>query len=211
MIVNGASRTSITVSDVRSPATELSEYKQEESVSEEDEDGEEEAGLEDRVHHAAYPIPIIGHIVGGSLMMLAAPIQFNSILRNRRRKLHRTSGYLFIIGGVVAGVSAVWMTLAFPDRFMGANIASNLLWGSAMASFAVLALLKAKNKKFAEHRAWVIRTYALAAGPATHRLLFFTYLGPFSENLSHYWDIVLSVMTILVGEVIIRRAPQQKT
>ncbi len=203
MIANGVSRTAVTVSDVQSPPEAFSQGGGENDESE----GE---GMEDRVHHAAHPIPIIGHIVGGSLMMLAAPITLNSTLLKRRKRLHRTCGYLFLIGGLAAGISSIWMTLAFPDRFIAFNFATNLLWGAAMAIFPVIAVFQAKNKRFMQHRAWMIRAYAVAAGPAIHRLLFFTYIGPFGGELSPYWDIVLSVLTILVGEIFIRRISLNK-
>lgn len=198
MIANGVSRTAVTVSDVQSPPEAFGQGWEEDSASDEE-------GMEDRVHHAAHPILIIGHIVGGSLMMLTASITLNSTLLKRRRKLHRICGYLFALGGIGAGVSSIWMTLAFPDRFMVFNAATNLLWGAGMAFFPIIAVFQAKNKKFMAHRAWMIRAYAVAAGPAIHRLLFFTYIGPFGEELSPYWDIVLSVLTILVGELFIRR------
>ncbi len=198
MISNGVSRTATTVSDVQSPPEA---FRQGSEMTDES-DGED---MEDRVHHAAHPLPIIGHIVGGSLMMLTAPITLNSTLLKRRKKLHRICGYLFLLGGIGAGISSIWMTLAFPYRFISFNYATNLLWGAAMAIFPIIAVFQAKNKKFMQHRAWMIRAYAVAAGPAIHRLLFFTYIGPFGGELSPYWDIVLSVMTILVGELFIRR------
>ena len=74
-----------------------------------------------------------------------------------------------------------------------------------MVIFPLIAVLVVRTKKIIEHRAWMIRAYAVAAGPAIHRLLFFTYIGPFGGELAHYWDIVLSVLTIFVGEIFIRR------
>lgn len=198
MIANGVFRTNITISDIQSPPEVFSKGWEENDESDDE-------GMSDRLHHATRPIPIIGHIVGGSLMMLSAPVTLNSTLRKRRKQLHRICGYLFLIGGIVAGSSSVWMTLAYPDRFMPFNYATNLLWGAAMVICPPIAVFKVRKKKVVEHRAWMIRAYAVAAGPAIHRLLFFTYIGPLGGELSPYWDIVLSVLTIFVGEIFIRR------
>ena len=75
----------------------------------------------DRVHRVDNKLHgglnIVGHMVGGSLLMLSAPITFNSnVLRNRKR-LHRAAGYTFIVGGVIVGVAAILMTVIFPHRF----------------------------------------------------------------------------------------------
>lgn len=203
MFTNSIGRTSVTVADIQSPPEAFSKGWEENDESDDE-------GMSDRLHHATHPIPIIGHVVGGSLLMLSAPITLNSTLLKRRRQLHRICGYLFLIGGIVAGVSSIWMTLAFPARFIAFNYVTNLLWGSAMAIFPLIAVFKVRKKRIIEHRAWMIRAYAVAAGPAIHRLLFFTYIGPLGGELSAYWDIVLSVLTILVGELFIRRIPLNK-
>ena len=203
MIANGVSRTGVTVSDIQSPPEAFSK-----GWAENDESDDE--GMSDRLHHATHPIPIIGHIIGGSLMMLSAPVTLNTILLKRRKQLHRICGYLFLLGGIIAGISTIWITLAYPDRFISFNYATNLLLGSAMVIFPLIAVFKVRNKKFIEHRAWMIRAYAVAAGPAMHRVLFFTYIGPLDGELSPYWDIVLSVLTIFVGEMFIRRISLNK-
>ena len=203
MIANGVSRTAVTISDVQFPPEAFSKGWEENDESDNE-------GMSDRLHHATHPILIIGHIVGGSLMMLSAPITLNSTMLKRRKRLHRICGYLFLLGGISAGISTIWMTLAFPDRFIAFNYATNLLWGSAMTIFPLIAVFKVRNKQIIEHRAWMIRAYAVATGPAMHRVLFFTYIGPFDGELSSYWDIVLSVLTILVGEMFIRRKSLNK-
>ncbi len=96
------------------------------------------------------------------------------------------------------------MNFMFHDRFSTFNHLSNYVWGGALTIIPFIALYHIFNRNFAAHRAWMIRNYCVAAGPATHRLLFFTYIGPF-EYLGDIWDICLSVFTILIGELFIRR------
>jgi|TARA_B110000459_G_C16604107_1_gene492629 hypothetical protein len=155
----------------------------------------------DRVHRVDNKLHgglnIVGHMVGGSLLMLSAPITFNSnVLRNRKR-LHRAAGYTFIVGGVIVGVAAILMTVIFPHRFYPFTAFANLLWSGLLLVALVLALRAAVQKKFKVHRAWMIRAYAVAAGPAFHRWFFF--LQPIIG------DFGISLGAVIVGELIIRK------
>lgn len=176
--------------------------------------GEEEkgAGCEDfetARHHQLHPIPIVGHILGGTLLMFSAIITLNSNFLKRSKTLHRACGYVFIFGGIIAGISAVWMTYSFPARFNELNIVTNYIWGGALIVCPIIAFAYIAKRDIQNHRAWMIRAYCFAAGPAVHRLLFFTYIGPFGGEYGHYWDFVLSLLTLVVGEAIIRT--QRKT
>jgi hypothetical protein len=163
-----------------------------------------EGELTDLQHHRAHPIPIIWHVFGGSVMLIAGVFTLNTGLRVRRPALHRAFGYAFVFASLFAGTTTLWMNYMFPDRFSTFNYLSNYVWGGALTIIPFIALYHIFNRNFAAHRAWMIRNYCVAAGPATHRLLFFTYIGPF-EYLGDIWDICLSVFTILIGELFIRR------
>ena len=170
----------------------------------------EEAGCEmeidTNIHHRAHPIPILAHIFGGVVMMLAAVVTLNPTVQTRYRRLHRIFGYAYIPAAIITGICAVWLTASFPQRFVPLNVASNLLWGAGLTIFPIIALYFVLNKKIQNHRSWMIRSYALAAGPAMHRLLAFTYIGPVSEIMGGaFWDFCISVMTIVFAELYIRR------
>lgn len=167
-------------------------------------EGEEDCGEGSTTqHHRMHPIPILGHLLGGALMMLAAVINLNPGLLKRVPRLHRVSGYCFIVGSLVAGASAIWLTATFPERFPPLNIFSNFLWGVLLIVCPLMALRAIKLRDIPPHRAWMIRAYAVAAGPAMHRLLFFVYMLPWPEFVDI--DFIVSVSTILVAEFIIRR------
>ncbi len=160
-------------------------------------------------HHRAHPIPITWHVFGGSVTLIAGIFTLNTRLRMRRPALHRAFGYAFVFASIFAGTTALWMNFMFPDRFSTFNHISNYVWGGALTIIPFIALYHIFNRNLAAHRAWMIRNYCVAAGPATHRLLFFTYIGPLG-NLGDIWDICLSVFTILVGELFIRRINPRK-
>lgn len=175
--------------------------------TDEGEQGGEEAdqGLalncEDRRHRTDNKVHgglnIIGHMVGGSLLMLSAPLTFNSSVLRKRKRRHRMAGYTFIVGGIVTGVAAILMTLLFPYRFSPFTVFTNLLWSGLLLIAIVRALKAAREKKFRIHRAWMIRAYAVAAGPAFHRWLFF--LNPLLG------DFGISLVVVLIGEMIVRK------
>jgi hypothetical protein len=170
----------------------------------------EEAGCEleidTTIHHRAHPIPILAHIFGGVVMMLAAVVTLNPTVQTRYRLLHRIFGYAYIPAAIITGICAVWLTASFPQRFVPLNVVSNFLWGAGLTIFPIIALYFVLNKKIQNHRSWMIRSYALAAGPAMHRLLGFTYIEPVSEIMGGaFSDFCISVMTIVFAELYIRR------
>ena len=155
---------------------------------------------DDRAFRSGQPVfgvSLIFHMVGGSMMMLSPAITLNTYILKRHRKAHKFFGYIFILGGVIAGSSAVIMTLIAPGRFDSFNAFTNLLWGSLLLLFPLLAIISVFKRDIASHQAWMIRAYAVAAGPAFHRIFFFLepVLGDFG----------ISVMAILLGEIVIRK------
>lgn len=175
-----------------------------EVYNDEEAEGEDDCGENSTTqHHRAHPIPILGHLLGGTLMMLAAIVNLNPSLLKRVPRLHRVSGYCFIVGSLVAGASAVWLTATFPERFPPFNILSNFLWGALLMVCPLMALRAIKRRNIPQHRAWMIRGYAVAAGPAMHRVLFFVYALPWPDYIDI--DFLVSVSTVIVAEIIVRR------
>ncbi len=108
------------------------------------------------------------HFGVGGFVLLIGPFQFLPRLRANKPALHRWSGRLYVAGCLGSGVAAL---LLAPDAITG---------GIAQAGFTLLALfwivttsmalVKALQKKFAEHRRWMIRSYALTLAAVTLRI-----------------------------------------
>ena len=77
------------------------------------------------------------------------------------------------------------------------NAFTNLLWGSLLLLYPLLAFRAIRKKDTQSHRSWMVRAYAVAAGPAAHRLFFF--LTPIIG------DFGVSVMVVILGEAVIRK------
>ncbi len=93
------------------------------------------------------------HAVSAALALLAGPLQFIAALR-RQGRLHRWLGRCYLAAVALGTLSAVPLAL---------------LWGAS----AVEGLRHARARRFALHRAWMIRSYALTAAAITLRI----YLG----------------------------------
>ena len=174
-------------------------------ADDDDEDGNDGfIPCERRVHRVEHMIMgglnIIGHMIGGSFMMLSAMLTFNSNVLRKRKRLHRIAGYTFITGGALVGISAVSMTVLFPHRFEAFLRFTNILWGGLLLVAITIAFRAAVQKKFKIHRAWMIRAYLVAAGPSFHRWFFL--LG--FEVDSDVGDFFVSLGALIVGELIIR-------
>ena len=193
--------------DSKLNTTELGVWLSSSALADDDDDEDGNDGFipcERRVHRVEHMIMgglnIIGHMIGGSFMMLSAMLTFNSNVLRKRKRLHRIAGYTFITGGALVGISAVSMTVLFPHRFEAFLRFTNILWGGLLLVAITIAFRAAVQKKFKIHRAWMIRAYLVAAGPSFHRWFFLFGFGVDSD----LGDFFVSLGALLVGELIIR-------
>jgi uncharacterized membrane protein len=118
---------------------------------------------------AHYPILTLVHIVPGLLFMLLGPLQFSSTIRARHLRWHRINGRIFIICGVVIGISALVMSLGMP-AIGGFNQAAAT---TLFATFFLFALCKAfwyiRRREVTQHREWMIRAFSVGLAVATIR------------------------------------------
>lgn len=122
----------------------------------------------------AAPLPIILHIVASSVFALLGACQFSPGLRSRAPKLHRRAGRVVIAGGGISAASGLWMTLFYPQvelppaSFDGPWLFTiRLLVGLAMLLALAQGLGAIKQRDFQNHRAWMMRAYALGMGAGT--------------------------------------------
>jgi uncharacterized membrane protein YozB (DUF420 family) len=125
-------------------------------------------------HHR---ILLLTHIGCGIVALVLGLFQFVGSLRRSRPALHRTMGGLYVSATVFGGI------MALPLSFM--NFAPippairplfyPLLFGLASLSIAwpvttLMALARARQRRFDDHRAWMIRSYALTFAAVTSRI-----------------------------------------
>jgi uncharacterized membrane protein len=117
-------------------------------------------------HHTAV---IYAHIFAAAFALVLGPLQFSTRLRSARPALHRWSGRLYLLVGVLlgglAGLAAAFNAAGGPVAQLGfAGLAAAWLFTGAMAYRAIRA------RDLPSHRRWMMRNFALAFAAVTLRL-----------------------------------------
>jgi uncharacterized membrane protein len=119
--------------------------------------------------YRAHPLGIYLHVFAASTALLLGPFQFSAHLRVRHPGLHRLSGRIYLLAGVLlGGLAGLYMSaLAYggpPARLGFALLALAWLYTGLRAYLAVRA------RELAAHRRWMVRNFALAFAAVTLRL-----------------------------------------
>jgi uncharacterized membrane protein len=122
----------------------------------------------------ASPIPVVLHIVGAAVYIVLGAFQFLPSIRRNNPGWHRRAGRLLVVSGLVAALSALWMTHFYPlPASDGALLyVFRLFFGSAMVASIVIGFIVIRRREIARHRAWMMRGYAIGLGAGTQALLF---------------------------------------
>ena len=99
------------------------------------------------------------HTLFGSIVLLAGLAQFHTPLRLARPRVHRLLGRVYVVGALAGGGAGTylaahsyggWTThLGFGLLGVGVLVTTTLAWRHAV------------NRRFAVHRRWMVRSYAL--------------------------------------------------
>jgi uncharacterized membrane protein len=159
----------------------------------------------------ASPEPVVLHIISAALFAVMGAFQFLASFRRRRPGWHRVAGRFLVACGLLVGFSGLWMTLFYPSPDGGALLfAVRLLFGSAMVAAVVLGFVAVRRHDMKQHRAWMIRGYAIGLGAGTQVLTQMVgelIAGPpdaFSKALllGAGW-----IINLAIAEWVIRRRP----
>jgi len=111
-------------------------------------------------------IPLLIHVTGATVFVVLGAFQFAPLLRRKRPRLHRWFGRVVFTAGMAASLSGLWIN-QFGQRYGDLLYVFRLAAGVAMAASLVLGLRAILRRKIPQHRAWMIRAYALGLGAAT--------------------------------------------
>jgi uncharacterized membrane protein len=119
---------------------------------------------------ASRPVLIGAHAIGGILFASIVPLQLWRKFRQRQRRVHRWSGWTFILACWFTAVTGVMVAYAYP--FAGrAGVIPNLVSAVCLIWFTLAAVSSARRRDFAAHERWVLRTVAIGFGIALARVL----------------------------------------
>ncbi|MGL4608499.1 MAG: DUF2306 domain-containing protein [Trueperaceae bacterium] len=123
----------------------------------------------------AMPLPVVIHILGSLPFCILGTFQFAPGFRKHYPTLHRTMGKWLMVAGLASGLSGLYMTLFYPisQQLQGpVLLIVRLLVGAGMALSIVMAWYRVRQRNIKEHRAWMLRAYALGQGAGTQVIVF---------------------------------------
>lgn len=125
------------------------------------------------------------HVVPGLLMVLLMPLQMSARVRLKWPALHRWSGRVFVLTGLLLSITGVVMNVLFP--VVGGLLKVTVIYVMCIAEVATLALgMRAIwQRDVAAHRRWMVRAMgvALAAGTAGVFVVPFYAAGAMSDTV----------------------------
>jgi uncharacterized membrane protein len=174
--------------------------------------------MPDNARFLAAPVPVIAHILSATLFCLLGAVQLASPLRARWPAWHRAAGRIIVPAGLVAALSGLWMTLAYPpvDGDGPILFGLRLVFGSVMALALVLGWRAIRRDAVAVHAAWIIRGYAIGLGAGTQVFTLLAgalALGAPGELaraglMGAGWAINLAVAEAIIAVKLTSRAPR---
>ena len=112
---------------------------------------------------------LVIHVAAGVVALVVGPLQFVRRIRERRPALHRATGLVYVAACAISAPAALMLafgTVAGPIAGAGFAILAALL-----SVFTYFGLRAALQRRFAEHREWMFRSYAMTATAITLRLM----------------------------------------
>lgn len=119
-------------------------------------------------HIAQWSWAVIIHIGGGVAALTLAPFQLVT-RRGPRRLWHRWAGRLYVLSCFISGAAGLWLALfstAGPIASLGFGLLA-LTWIATTG----LGWRRAVQRRFLEHRRWMIRSLALTCAAISLRIL----------------------------------------
>lgn len=127
------------------------------------------------IRYVELPLATWLHLLPALLIALTGPFQFIRRIRKQWPVFHRWSGRVFLTCGFVGALTGFYIGGLNPfgglngpgfNEAMATTVVSILVvW------FVVQAYREVRQKRFAAHREWVIRSFTLMLGIATERLM----------------------------------------
>jgi uncharacterized membrane protein len=115
---------------------------------------------------AFYPA-LVTHIFTGSVMLSAAVLQLWPWLRTNHPRVHRWSGRVYVAAAIPTGIAAL-VVAQFPSGGVAQQVV-NTFMGVLFLTFTLLGYHAVRQRRFADHREWMIRGTALAFSIVTNR------------------------------------------
>lgn len=160
----------------------------------------------------AMPWPVLLHVLAAVPFGIVGAFQFSPGLRRRAPRWHRVAGWLLLPLALLVAVTGLWMTLTYPwPEGDGVVLyALRLGFGGAMLAAVVLGIEAIRQRRYADHGAWMTRAYAIGMGAGTQvitHLPWFLLVGQPTEGPRAVMMGLGWVINVVVAERVVRGAP----
>jgi uncharacterized membrane protein len=140
---------------------------------------------------------LIPHVLSGMIALLAGPLQFSSRLRQRHLKFHRILGRLYVISVFIGAFTGVALAAGRPGG------PGTTIQATAWIICTTAALITARNRQIAQHRQWMIRSYAVTFSFVSSRVLnlwprYWSHLG---DSLAGLGVTAFALASLLVVDL----------
>jgi uncharacterized membrane protein len=164
----------------------------------------------DNARFFASPLPVVLHIISVIFYSVLGAFQFAPGFRRQKRVWHRRVGRLLIPSGFIAALSGLWMThfYALPPQDGAILYGLRLFFGWLMVLSLVFGVVAIRQRKFAQHGAWMIRAYAIGLGAGTQVLTHIPLMLFPSSEIEIPRAVAMGagwVINLIVAEWIIRK------
>jgi len=115
-----------------------------------------------------YPV-LVTHIGFATIAMVTCALQIWPWLRQKHPVVHRRTGRVYVFGGALpASIAGFTIALAAPFGPVGA--VSNVLLATLWFGCTVQGFRTARARRFADHRRWMVRSFALCMSIISNRV-----------------------------------------
>jgi uncharacterized membrane protein len=140
---------------------------------------------------------LIPHTLSGVIALLAGPLQFSSRLRQRHLKFHRVLGRIYFISVIVGALTGIALAAGRP------GLPGTSMQGAAWIVCTTAAVITARNRQIAQHRQWMVRSYAVTFTFVSSRVLnlwprYWSHLG---DSFAAVGVIAFTLASLLIVEL----------
>ena len=159
----------------------------------------------------AMPAAVVLNILCASLFCALGVHQFDSARRQSFPLLHRIAGRVAAPCGIVAALTGLWMTAAYaiPAELQGPLLYGvRMVVGLAMTLAVIVSVRAVLQRRIAQHRAWMVRAYALGQGAGTQVLILLPVTLMAGAPTFIFRDVLMAAawgLNVVFAEWVIRR------
>jgi len=140
---------------------------------------------------------LIPHTLCGFTALLAGAMQFSSRLRRRHLKFHRVLGRIYVVSVFIGAPTGIALAAGRP------GLPGTSMQAAAWIVCTTAAFIAARNRQVAQHRQWMVRSYAVTFTFVSSRVLnlwpvYWSHLG---DSLAAVGVIAFTLASLLVADL----------